>query len=309
MREWLYSVAAHPTDVALAEAEAEALLGAARVGERTWVSRERVDAARTAYFTYGAELLHRGSAFAELLDYLDRHPVAAEGFAIDARKWPRRGGPAGQTLCGEIAARVCGIPDLDAPRTEFALVLDTDQWFLGRIVSRNRTDWEARTHKPEHFSGAIGPQPARAAVNMVARAGDTIVDPCCGSGTIVLEAESIGVRAAGFDLAPIMPRRARVNARYLGIAALFGRGDVRSLAGRFDAVVTNLPYDKMLQADEGFYRDALANIARLAPRVAFYAGRDLSEVASAAGIEIERTAAQATRSIIRVLHIGRSRRV
>ena len=38
------------------------------------------------------------------------------------------------------------------------------------------------------------------AVNLVARAGDTLLDPCCGSGGIVFEAQRAGVRARGNDV-------------------------------------------------------------------------------------------------------------
>ncbi len=307
MSEHFYLLAAHEREFRIALAEAEALLGdSARATEHVLISPNAVDAGRSAHLSHGAELLWRGCGVEGLLDLLDREPIEAHRFLIEAHKYPRRGGPDRQKLCSEIGLRVVGHPDLEDPQTRLLLVLDGGEFFFGRVRSRNTTDWHPRIHKPFSFSASLGPRLARAAVNVVAKPGDTIVDPCCGSGTIVIEAETVGVRAMGFDCGPEMPARARANARALGVDAVFGVADVRSLKGSFDAVVTNLPYDMMTTVPKGFYRDALRGIRDLAPRAAFYASDDLSETARTVGLTVERVVPQVTHTVTRRLHIVRT---
>ncbi len=303
-----YLLAAHEREFRIALAEAEALLGeSARATEHVLVSPHEVDAGRSAHLTHGAELLWRGGRIEDLYALLEREPIQAERFLIEAVKFPRRGGPDRQTLCGEIGLRFEGRPDLDNPATRFLLVMEKGEFLFGRVTSRNTTDWRPRVHKPFSFSASLGPRLARAAVNMVARPGDVIVDPCCGSGTIVIEAETIGVRAMGFDRAPEMPGRARENARALCVDALFGVADVRTLRGEFDAVVTNLPYDMMIRVPDGFYAEALTSIRDLAPRAAFYASDDLTADAESVGLTVERVVPQVTHTVTRRLHVARRR--
>lgn len=303
VREWFYVVAAHEADQEIALAEAEALVGGQLRSPRVIVSSLEVDVRRTAFLGLGAELVWCGTEIEGLLAHLRAHPLEAQGFAIDARKWPRRGGPSRQTLCGEIARLIGGKPDLDCPSVLFALVIDDSAIFFGRSARRNDTDWRARTHRPFTFTAAITPQLARAAVNLVTREGEAVVDPCCGSGTIVAEAAAVGVRAAGFDVVRAMPRRARRNARALGVEALFGVADARNFAGAFDAIVTNLPYDIMSPAGAGFYVDFLSNLPRIAPRAAFYCSSDLSEAIAQAGLTLTRLLRRRAHGMTRYLHV------
>jgi hypothetical protein len=301
--EHFYVIAATEPDRDLALAEADALAPGACPSPHIWVSERSVDAGRAGFMVLAAESIWRGREFGELLRLLEERPIEAHGFAIDSRKYPRRGGPVRQELCHQIGKRLVGHPNLDEPAVEFALVLDEGEYYFGRITSRQSTDWHARIHKPFTFSAAIGPRVARAAVNIASPEPSVLIDPCCGSGTIVIEAASLGHTVAGFDRAPEMPARARHNARHFGLDALLGVGDARTLAGDFDILVSNLPYDLFSPIPDGFYDDVLANLPDLAPRMALFAARDLSPRIAAAGLDLEALILQPTHSITRHLHL------
>jgi len=300
---YFYLIASTDKDSQVALAESEVLLGGTRPSPRTVLSDRFVDPSRTAYAAYVAQLIWHGESTEGLLAHLAANPEEAQHFAIDARKFPRKGGPDRQVLCGEIGRYINGFPRLDDPEHELALVIDQGHVLFGRLLARNTTDWHERIHKPFSFSASLEPRVARAAVNLVAEPGQAIIDPCCGSGTIVIEAASMGVRAAGFDVSWEMPGRAALNAWHFSLDALFGVGDIRSLGGDFDAVVTNLPYDVFCHVPPGFYEDALRNLPRLAPRAAVFAGHDLSADAERAGLRVDRIAVQQTGSFRRCLHV------
>ena len=97
-------------------------------------------------------------------------------------------------------------------------------------------------------------------------APDRILDPCCGSGTILTEAAALGLRPIGSDHDRVAVDASRRN---FGSAVPLTVADVRGLpmpACSVDAVVSNLPFGHAhtLQGNPiAWYSEALRDIARV----------------------------------------------
>jgi 23S rRNA G2445 N2-methylase RlmL len=125
----------------------------------------------------------------------------------------------------------------------------------------------------DHRPGALKPSVAAALVVLAGvDRGMWLLDPCCGGGTIAIEAALCGALARGGDSDPRAIEAARTNAACAGVAARFRVLDARRLPfadGSFDRIVSNLPWDRQVSAGhdpEAFYRRSLAEMARvLAP--------------------------------------------
>lgn len=59
------------------------------------------------------------------------------------------------------------------------------------------------THDLHIFKAKFFPRMVRALINIQAQAGDVVVDPFVGSGTLLLEASLCGYRSVGFDVDPV----------------------------------------------------------------------------------------------------------
>ncbi len=130
-----------------------------------------------------------------------------------------------------------------------------------------------RSYRRAHRPGALKP-PVAAAMLALAEVspGQRLLDPCCGTGTIVVEAALAGIAAQGGDSDPEAIRAAATNACAAGVNAMFTPMDVRALplaSGAVEAIVTNLPWDRQVAAGQDigcFYRQAFAEMRRvLAP--------------------------------------------
>ena len=142
------------------------------------------------------------------------------------------------------------------------------------------------TSKPiPHSDIALSPRLARTLVNLAdIRPGQTILDPFCGSGTILIEAYAKSLRCLGLDSKASRVQEARENLRWsVGGVADRGfdvrKGDARDLSRllrgtRVDAIVTEplllprivaRPRTTTAQAMVGesaeVYNDALASMA------------------------------------------------
>jgi len=76
----------------------------------------------------------------------------------------------------------------------------------------------ALTHGFHSYAGRMHPTIARGAVAAFSQPGDTVVDPFCGSGTVLVEAMSAGRAAIGVDASPLGTAIARVRTTLLGPA-------------------------------------------------------------------------------------------
>lgn len=121
--------------------------------------------------------------------------------------------------------------------------------------------------------GALRPTVANAMVKLAGTPGGVLLDPCCGSGTILAEATASGWAARGSDIDPDAVRVARRNLTGTGRSHAPGVvievGDVRNLAlpdASVTACVANLPFGKQYGVAGGpttWLRAALSELARI----------------------------------------------
>jgi tRNA (guanine10-N2)-dimethyltransferase len=96
-----------------------------------------------------------------------------------------------------------------------------------------------------------------------------VIDPFCGSATILIEAAAVAARVLGGDLEGAMLDEARVNIAEANVPAGLMRWDGRKLPlkrGAADAVVTNLPWGRQVQVDadlKRLYAQAFAEMRRI----------------------------------------------
>ena len=77
-----------------------------------------------------------------------------------------------------------------------------------------------------------------------------VLDPCCGAGTILIEAALLGAEVRGGDNDPAAIVATRANARGAGVNARVQRWDARHLPladGACPAMVANLPWGRQVE--------------------------------------------------------------
>jgi 23S rRNA G2445 N2-methylase RlmL len=127
-----------------------------------------------------------------------------------------------------------------------------------------------RAYKQEHIPGSLKPSVAAALLFLAQVAPQqTVLDPCCGAGTILVEAAAMGAAAIGGDQDKTAIAAARSNAEAAGVSIDVQVWDARTLPldnATVDRIVTNLPWGRQVEVDSGladFYRATCAEIERL----------------------------------------------
>lgn len=189
-----------------------------------------------------------------------------------------------------IGDMIAGPVSLNNPETEYRAILSEDKCYFGRVLfSIHRSGYDERNPGKRDFfhPGVMMPRMARTLANIAGvQEGDRVLDPFCGTGGILIEAELLGACAIGSDFDPLMISGSRQNiAQSMLMLADATRLPFKDHA--IDSVVTDLPYGQSVcikKADtmDNLYAGALDEIRRvLKPgrRAVVVTHRDISVIA------------------------------
>ena len=91
-------------------------------------------------------------------------------------------------------------------------------------------------------------------INLIGlREGQTVCDPFCGTGTTLLEAESMGIHAIGLDFDEKMYQISKENLDANGYKSKLMKDDfsgLNKIIEEIDGIVTDLPYGRASKASE-----------------------------------------------------------
>lgn len=230
---------------------------------------------QAAYLLFGMQVIASGDNIQALISGLTQQSYTSEGFSIKYYPYPERVSIHQREAIIAVADAIRGNPDLDHPQHRFLIVESVSGFYLGEILAQSDRSYEKHDRKPYRTSSSLPSQMARALVNL-AYPARTIIDPCCGTGSILLEACATGVKAFGMDRNPRMVGMTRKNILHFGYEADVQRGDARQVSQPAYAVITDLPYGLTLDHEASNIQAILHQMARLAPLGIYIDDQDIS---------------------------------
>ncbi|WP_456478835.1 methyltransferase domain-containing protein [Geoglobus ahangari] len=123
--------------------------------------------------------------------------------------------------------------------------------------------------KPFFRPGAILPRIARSLVNIAGIREGVVLDPMCGTGTILVEAGLMGLEFIGIEAYRVIAEGCGINLQYYGLPKNVVIGDVKNMGlrdGSVDGIVTDFPYlqsTKSLGEIHELYSSALKEFERV----------------------------------------------
>lgn len=189
-----------------------------------------------------------------------------------------------------IGTMIDGPVSLSNPEVIYRAILSEDRCYFGKVLcSFNRGDSDARNPGKRDFfhPGVMMPRMARTLVNIAhARTGDLLLDPFCGTGGILIEANLLHIHAIGSDFDPLMIGGCRQN---IATASLMLSDATRLPFAdhSIDTVVTDFPYGQSVcikkdDSMDSLYLHSLEEIRRVLKkgrRAVVVTHRDISAIA------------------------------
>jgi 23S rRNA G2445 N2-methylase RlmL len=110
--------------------------------------------------------------------------------------------------------------------------------WLGELLTENE-------HLADDAAGVLQLSLPAALVNLVAPPARSILDPFCGTGSILLEAQALSMTAFGVDSNPRMVGMSSRNLAHFGYPTQVELGDALTTSRSADAMITDLPYGRL----------------------------------------------------------------
>lgn len=186
-----------------------------------------------------------------------------------------------------IASSIEGRPNIHNPKIVLGISKVDTKWIFG-IYEKNNCLWHKHNKRPYSYSNALPLTLAKALVN-IAIGNDyskTLVDPCCGVGTVVIEALDLGVRVKGYELNSLIASNAKGNLEYFGFENVIEEKDMHTINDEFDVAILDMPYDLFTTCSELDQNRLIESVYKIANKLVIVTNRVMNEELIRVGYKI-----------------------
>ncbi|GIQ68070.1 TRM11 family SAM-dependent methyltransferase [Xylanibacillus composti] len=252
---------------------------------QAFVSKRGIDPGRSPFLKEQLQIVCADSDLDELARQVGACRIETASFKVQYMK-TGQDVPYAERRDAErvVGWQVRGTAEMKNPDRVFGLARWESRWLFGPYRA-GEAAWLRHADKPQQYSTALSVRTARALVNMAAPDARIrrLVDPCCGIGTVLLEALSLGMDIRGFDRNWMAVHGARRNLAHFGYPDVVQVADIRGLVGEYDAVILDLPYNLLSKQSEQELAQMLKAARRLAPRAVIVSIGRIEEALDEAG--------------------------
>lgn len=252
-------------------------------------SNVKVEPSISAFIKTRLDVILNSKNYDLLIDEIKKKEIHIEGFKVeyivingDTTTYPER-----LSKLKDIGYSIEGDPDYYNPTITYALCYFDHYWYFG-VLTKNNYHWKKHKQKPHSYSNSIGINIAKALVNIASGAdkAKTIVDACCGAGTIMLEACFAGYNVEGCDVNWKLCKAARLNLAHYNYTAMVYRADVKDVISSYDAAIIDLPYNLLSAATDNDLLHIIRSTVVLSDRLIIVSISDIKNLIEQSGLKI-----------------------
>lgn len=256
--------------------------------EKYFFSDHEEDVTRSLFTKKRLEIVLQGT-LDEILEEIEKRKITFDGYKVEyvdvegyETHYKER-----NDITYRVGYAILGEFDMKSPKYILGITKIGEIYYFG-ILTKNTQDWHKHDDKPHHFSTALPVRQARTIVNIAV--GDKpekkLVDPCCGVGTVLLEACGLGYHIDGFDIHYPVKEGARKNLAYYGYTATVLRKDIHDVEGHYDTAIIDIPYGLFTHVEEETQQMIINNARRIADELVLVSNRRMIDEIERAGFQL-----------------------
>jgi tRNA G10 N-methylase Trm11 len=283
---YIYTYASYEDERSLRALEMRSLFGT-ESETNILESTVKMDPSRSPFIKERICVILEGESLEELLEKLTAFEVTEETFKVICVKNGEETFEKRRTIEREAGQRIKGVADIRNPQRVLAVMHVNGRWIFGDYV-KSESVWFRHQQKPHQYSTALSTRVARAVVNIAIPdpTGISAIDPCCGIGTVLVEALSMGIDIVGSDNNPVILAGTRENIAHFGYSAEVKYKDMRDIENHYDVAIIDLPYNLCSVISPKEQLEMLQSARRFANKVIVVTVEPVDSILIEAGFEI-----------------------
>lgn len=180
-----------------------------------------------------------------------------------------------------------GNADVRKPDQIFGLITLGGRWYFGNYI-KSKAIWLVHMKKPKSYSIALSTRVARAIANIAVPhvAGVRAIDPCCGIGTVLVEALSMDIDIIGRDINHFVVQGTRENLIHFNYESTVTCGDIAEVTEHYDVAIIDLPYNHFSHTTPEAQAALILHARRIANKAVIVTVGDIDELLTDVGFTI-----------------------
>ena len=291
-KRYIYTYVHHPDEYDLCRMEMRAFFDQ-DTPSNYLISSTEIEPSRSPFIEERLEVLYEGANLGALKEQIQQFPPQENTYKVIClnktdmdltKKIPHK---ERRQIEREIGLVIDGEPNLDNPKSLFGIILLDGIWYFGHYT-KSESVWRKHMHKPQQYSIALNTRMARAIANIAVPQIEEIraIDPCCGIGTVLIEALSMGINIEGRDINWHVCQGSRKNIAYFGLEGTVTRGPIAEVTEHYDVAIIDLPYNVVTHASADEQAGILRHARRIADKVVIVTIDTIDDVIKEAGFDI-----------------------
>lgn len=207
--------------------------------------------------------------------------------------------------CIQIADLIDGYGIMSNPDYTFVVTRINGMWYFGELTRNNRR-FELHQDKPHSYSNAMSCELSRSLINILCEQDmPTIIDPCCGIGTVVIEALSQGYDIEGTEMNVFIAEKDSQNLEFLKLKNVIKNQDMHDISKVYDVAILDIPYGLMSSTSTELQTGLISKCYEISSRMLLVASEPSEDLVANTQWNIEKqiTAPKANSKFERYIYI------
>lgn len=263
-----------------------------KIDSKEFVSDIYISPSRSPFIKHRISVIFSGSDLEEILIKIKEEKFFAERYKVFCINTESgiQGFHESRNIEYKLGEAILGNAEMENPSTVFGIAKTKDAWLFGYCES-NSYNWQSHKRKPYSYSNSLSVEVSRAVVNIASPdiSDAKLIDPCCGVGTVLVEALDQGMDIEGWEINPMIGANAKANLRCLGFKDVVTIGDMKSIEKHYDAAILDLPYGLFTSTTFTEQMELIRYTRKIAARMVIITFEDMGKTIAECGFHIKDT--------------------
>lgn len=236
------------------------------------------------------DIIYEKNSFSEIISALIKEEFSSSEFKVEYLRLNSENISYDDRLKAvkKIGLNIIGFPNIKKPTITFGVTFYNNIWYFG-ILKKNSYYWHDHDNKPFSYSNSIPVKTAKAILNIITNGNKSlsIIDPCCGIGTTLIEGLSMGYNIVGSDINESIVDYGKKNLIHYNLEPLIETVDIAKINKNYDASIIDLPYGIFSHITQEKQEEIIKSARKISKKMILLSFEPIENVIQNSGFTIE----------------------